>query len=107
MTNSKKKRVNGEYEKAKGDPQLVADYNKKRRERQLNRVNSFLAEMNIDREKLNTKVCAHIHCTTILSRYNNGHVCNIHESQFNLSEVEDYLRKNHAISILVKEKVEA
>lgn len=107
MTKPKKKRVNGEYDKVKGNPELIAEYNRKRRERQLNRVNLFLSEMNIDKEKLNTKICAHVHCTTVLSRYNKGHVCGIHESQFNLSEIEDYLRKNHAISILVKEKAEA
>jgi Rieske Fe-S protein len=107
MTEERKKVLNRQYEKAKTNPELMEKYQFKRRQRKINRINSFLADMNIDRDKLNTRVCAHIHCSTILSRYNSGHVCNIHESQFNLSEVEDFLRKNHAISILAKEKAKA
>jgi hypothetical protein len=103
MTEVKKKSVNREYAKAKGDPTLIKEYNQKRRQRQKSRVAVALGEIGIDHIKIGTNICASKTCTTVLSRYNPNYLCARHEGKVNTSGIEDYLRKNHSVSILNKQ----
>jgi hypothetical protein len=103
MTEVKKKAVNREYAKAKGSPQLVKEYNQLRRARQKARVAVALDEIGIDHMKIGTNICASKTCTTVLSRYNPNYFCARHEGKVNTSGIEEYLRKNHSVSILNKQ----
>jgi hypothetical protein len=103
MTEVKKKAVNREWSKAKSSPELTKAYNQKRRERQKARVTVALDEIGIDHNKIGTSICASKTCTTVLSRYNPNYLCAKHEGKVNTSGIEDYLRKNHSVSILNKQ----
>jgi hypothetical protein len=103
MTEIKKKAINREYAKAKGSPELVKEYNQLRRQRQKARVAVALSEIGVDHNKLGTNVCASKTCTTVLSRYNPNYLCALHEGRVNTSGIEEYLRKNHSVSILNKQ----